>query len=208
MAVRQVRWQHCFYGDGRWATSVRVKAAGAPLGGRLRIRLPEPATVAGGQERQRIIRESFTGPSGQWHWLRGGDAQQRASYLRPGKVRLKQGREKLFAEGDADGDRFDESQGCYALAARDGRCRCTVVPGCRPLVRPVFRVYGPWAEPPAVSAGGLAVREVVLLADGSALFVVPARLDRPTDVDVSGRVPLAGGPPGAATDFSATVGDP
>ena len=37
---------------------------------------------------------------------------------------------------------------------------------------------------------GLAIREVVRLADGSVLFRLPGRLTRPTKVEVRGPVPL------------------
>ncbi len=199
MAVRHLRWEQTFYRDGRWVTSLRVNAGGAAGLDGVSIRLPDSAAIAGAGPGREIIEPGFAGPFGQWSWLLGGVGEagriQERNYLSPASIRILRGREDFFADGDTDRNRFDQSRGCYVLAASDGRCRFTIVPGDEPVVGPVFRIHGPWSEPPMVSAAGLVIRDVVLLDDGSALFMIPTSLAGPAEVEVSpavGRAARAG----------------
>ena len=59
-----------------------------------------------------------------------------------------------YAPGDADRDGFDESQGCYFLAASRGHCRFTIFPPREGLLGPVFRIAGPWTGPVNVNTEG------------------------------------------------------
>ncbi|MFW6066463.1 MAG: hypothetical protein ACOC9S_06540 [Planctomycetota bacterium] len=189
MSVRKIRWEHTFYSDGRWVCSVDLDAAGAEDFSGLTIRLPSVAAVAG-DGRSGIIEEpGFSGPSGRWSYLIGGAGRHRrvheANYLNPPKITPQRAREDTFAAGDFDEDLFDESQGCFTIFASGGRCRFTVRPGDEPRANPVFRVVGPWSRPPVVTVAGMRIGDVVLLEDGSALFVLPVALQSGVEVELS-----------------------
>lgn len=94
------------------------------------------------------------------------------------------------ADGDVGGDGFDESQGCYHLRAKAGHCRFALSPAGEALADVVIRVVGGWKASVTVNSEGLAVRDLVRLPDGSALFVLPGAWNRPRWVEVSGSVPL------------------
>jgi hypothetical protein len=109
------------------------------------------------------------------------------SYLRPGQLRKELAEEEVYAPGDAQKDGFDESQGCYFLAARQNRCRFTLAPPEGGVVDPVFRVAGEFQAGASASSEGLAVRDVVSLEDGSVLLILPGRVVRATTVEVVGK---------------------
>lgn len=204
MAVRKVVWEHTFYGDGRWVCSTNLDAAGAGQFSGLRIRLPSPAAVAGRGISDRIDDPDFTGPVGRWSYLDAPAGEQgrlqEANYLDPQRITPTRAGEDSYAAGDANRDRFDESQGCFVVSARDGRCRFGIEPNSEPLIRPVFRVIGPWSEAPMVTAAGMRVKDVTLLKDGSALFVLPGSVRSPMEVEVIG--------PQGEANISPTKGDP
>jgi len=194
LAVRQIRWEYTFYADGRWVTYVQLNNSGGREIGALRLRFPRPAAWAGGEVSPELLVRNLVGPVGRWSCLIAPARLQRqtleTNYIRPGRIRAAIAVEGFFAPGDSDRDGFDESQGCYALAARGGHCRFTILPPVGGLVDPFFRVAGRWEGPVSVNSEGLAVRNVVRLDDGSALFMVPGFIDRPTAVEVTGKVPL------------------
>jgi hypothetical protein len=196
LAVRKIRWEHTFYADGRWVAQATLNNAGGREVGSIGVFLPvEVAWSDGTISRQRVVR-SFAGPVGRWQWLLpppgpNGKAIA-AAYGRPGRLAARIARGGAFAPGDPQRDGFDESQGCYFLAARAGQCRFSLVPPPGGLWEPAFRVAGRWRGPVHVSSEGLAVRPVVTLADGSALFRLPGQIRRPTAVEVTGEI----GPPG------------
>lgn len=192
-AVRRVRWVHTFYDDGRRVTHLAINNAGGRRIAAVAIRPAEPCATPEAPRVERIVADEFDGPVGQWSWLCAPDAAARRRYARPPGVRVVLG-EPGFAPGDADRDRFDESQGCYFLRARAGNCRFVVAPAGDAPGRAVFRVEGRWTRRTSVNAAGCAVRNVVRLPDGDALFALSARADHPTPVEVTGPVPPAAGP--------------
>lgn len=190
-SVHRLGWEATVYGDGRWVTHARLNNAGGGPIAKVLFELPGLAGAWAGGRLSRTWRdEDFVGPIGRWSCLMppaGGQARQVAeNYLAPGAVELLLGREGVFAAGDADRDGFDESQGCYVLAGLRGHCRFRIVPPAGGLVRPVFRVLGPWSGPVSVNFHGKAIRTQARLADGSVLFAVPETLARPVRVEVFG----------------------
>ena len=189
LAVRRIVWEHTFYADGRWATHLTLNNAGGADIAAVRIRLPAPAAWHGGAVADTLEQRDFAGTAGRWSYLLAppGDDQglHQHSFHHPARLDVKLGG-LIEQAGHPARDGFDERQGCYVLVARRGNCRFTVVPGAAGPINPVFRVVGPWDGPVRVSSEGLAVREVVKLPDGSALFRLPGKIDRPTAVEVVG----------------------
>lgn len=204
MAMRKVRWEHTLYGDGRWVCSVEVDAAGAEQFSGLRIRLPSVSAVAGIGLTDRIDEPDFSGPSARWSWLEaapGGDGGlQRDSYLSKQVIQPSSAPADSYAPGDVDRDGFDESQGCFAIFAQSDRCGFIVKPAGGPLVSPVFRVIGRWSQKPVVTVAGMRIRRVLLLDDGSVLFVVPGLVKHAAVVEVAGTA--------RAENISSSNGDP
>jgi len=191
MAVRRVAWEHTFYGDGSWVTHVLLNNAGGEdiaavvltPGGR-------PAWAKYGLTRS-VNDSSGRGPVWTWSYRRVLGEQEDwgrgEEFSRPASVRPRIGLEDAYAEGDANRDRFDESQGCYFLASKAGTCRFEFLPPSQGIVRPVFRVAGNWDGPVRVHVAGRPVRQAARLADGSVLFETPGLVDRPRLIEVTGR---------------------
>jgi len=192
--VRRIRWEYTFYGDGRWVTHVELNNAGGRPIGAVRIRWPRPVEWNGKDASADTLVKEFAGIVERWSCLLPPPTDQggtfRTNYANPGKLRRRIVAEGVFAPADTDRNGFDESQGCYFLAAKRGHCRFTVLPPTEGLLHPVFRIFGRWTGPVSVNSQGLAVREVVRLADGSVLFALPGLLARPTEVEITGRAAL------------------
>jgi len=190
LAVRHVRWVYTFYGDGRWVTHVELNNAGGAETAAVGLWTAGKVAWAADGVSDRFIESSFPGPVGRWDYLVAPaglhhDAIE-AAYLHPADLTIDVGQADAYAPGDANRDRFDESQGCYFLAARAGNCRFTIHPPHGGLLNPAFRIAGPFAKAPQVSSVGLAIRDVVLLSDGSALFLLKEYLRVPTAIEVTG----------------------
>jgi hypothetical protein len=185
---RWVQWELTIYGDGREVLSVWLSNAGGEPIRQVALTTKTPVSWAGGATQKQLIERDFIGPVGRWNALLSAgtlpEEQVRGNYLAPAAVELDWARKDWYAPGDLDRDGFDESQGCYAVAARSGRCLFTLRPGREALVRPIVRVAGPFGQVPAVQASGRVVREVVLLEDGSALLALPGQYDRAVMVEV------------------------
>ena len=199
MAVRQVRWEYTFYADGRWLTHVSINNAGGDELSQVRLLMPAAVKsaiwgqglstgIASGQMAQDVIaRWSYLTT-----WPINADADQAlASYLSPGRLQMR-------LAGKISDDRqegaaieesgFDPSQGCYLAASRFGQCRFTLVPppAGPAICNATFRILGRWAGAVSVNVDGLPVRDVAILQDGSALFVVPGLIQRPSEIEVFG----------------------
>ncbi len=196
LAIRQIRWEYTFYADGRWATFVEINnAGGADIAA---VRIAPFATVAlagtaetGGCETAEIRSQGLGGPIARWAFLWTPETpegkQVRANYLDHGVIRQTMGAPGQ-APGDLDRDGFDETQGCYVLAADPaGHCRFALTPPPGGLRDPIFRIIGRWEGKVAVNSEGLLIRNVTDLGDGSVLFALKGLIDRPTHVEVTGR---------------------
>ncbi|MCY2923830.1 MAG: hypothetical protein NT031_00040 [Planctomycetota bacterium] len=191
MSVRRLAFEYTLWSDGRCVTSIELNNAGGLELGSLRLRSPAPGAWAELGERPEVLASPFRGPVGLWQYLlppavpRG--AVIAANYLRPPPVEIALGLKDAFAPGDANRDRFDESQGCYVLAAAPGgHCRFSVTPGPEGLLNPAFRVLGPWRGSVSVQTAGRVIRHVGLTDDGSAVFVLEGLFSDPFPVEVAG----------------------
>ena len=155
---------------------------------RLRSRAAGPVAWGRGVIGRELVDNAFFTPLHRWSFLASllEDSRDAAkSYNAPGVLRAALAAKDSFAEGDLDRDGFDESQGCYYLRGQGGRCRFTLTPPPGGVVRPVFRVAGPWRGDVAVSWDGQAIRDTVLLQDGSILFILEGRVTRAANVEIS-----------------------
>ncbi|KPK84708.1 MAG: hypothetical protein AMJ81_04950 [Phycisphaerae bacterium SM23_33] len=196
LAVRQIRWEHTFYADGREVTDLVVNNAGGQDVSALRVKAPAAAAWSGGGRGAVLEVERFGGSVGRWSFLTAPQGQHRslyeANYVKPAGVEIRMGRQEA-CDGDVDADGFDESQGCYHLQAKDGHCRFLLKPGAEGLADAVIRVRGGWKGGVTASSEGLALRDLIRVPDGTVLFLVPGVSTRPRWVEVTGPVSLLEG---------------
>jgi len=189
MPARRLRWEYTFYGDGRCVTDIELELDGGAGIGAVRLLTPGPAAWADGDVTDNRLIRPFPGPRGGWSYLSWaqGEAPERAigSYLAPGRLEVLAGQVDIVP-GDRDRDGFDESTGAYCLRGRAGYCRFTLIPPADGLVRPVFRVSGPWPGEVYINCAGQPIRRWARLKDGSILFLLPGEVSRPCVVEVWG----------------------
>jgi hypothetical protein len=187
LSVRQIRWEHTFYPDGRWITSMELNNSGGGSIEGVAIRWPDNVALAGQGATNELLEASFRGPIGRWCWMqaRGSRAGELlADYMEPPIVSV---------DGKAlDAKSFEPREGCYLVHARSTPCRLSVQPSAAAACRPVVRLWGPWAGEVAASSEGLPLRDISTLSDGSVLIVLPMQLQRATAVEVIG-APRRGG---------------
>ena len=190
--VRQIRWEYTFYPDGRLITDAAVNNVGGRRLATVSLAAPRQAMWSDGTRRRRLVVNDFA-DVGRWSFLLAAAGPRRKTYednyASPARLEVRMG-DKGVADGDAGGDGFDETRGCYRLEAAAGHCRFYFHPPPGGLADPVVRVTGRWKAKVAASSEGLALRRLVRLADGSVLFVVPGLLKRPGWVEVTGKVPF------------------
>jgi len=200
LGVPRVLWELTVYGDGRRVMHVELNNAGGQEIGPVRLRLDSAGAWAGGPasaiapageggavEQEMKLADLKSG-AGRWDYLiappDGQEAIVQQAYLTPGRIRPRLAQD---APGDnSRGDHFDQSQGCYVLAAKDGNCRFTIEPPQAGLRNPVFHIIGPWQGKVTANADGRAIPDIVRLDDGSVLFVIEGLIQRATDIEVSG----------------------
>jgi hypothetical protein len=192
LAIRQIRWEHTIYADGRWITNVELNNAGGKEIRQVGMFLASPAAWGDRAVSSERIESSFTGPVGRWNYMfPSPNAAQRSSfdqYLQPGRIEIHMGSGEINTQRDIDANRFDESRGCYYLSASpSGHCRFTFHPARTGANNAVFHISGPWGESVSVNAAGMALREITRLNDGSVLFVLPGRVTAPRRIEVTGK---------------------
>jgi len=196
LAIRQIRWEHTFYPDGRWVSSVELNNAGGSELGPVRLTPFGPVALTGTGLVDSIPSLEQPGSVARWSylWAPSDEVGRRmaANYLEHGQIRQTMG-QPAWAPGDEDRDGFDETQGCYVLAAdQAGHCRFLLTPPPGGLASPIFRIVGKWEGRVAVNSEGLLIRDIVTLDDGSILFSLPGLINRPTAVEITGQA--AAGP--------------
>jgi len=191
LAVRRIRWEYAIYGDGRWVSQMQLNNSGGNEIGSVRLWLAGEAGWSYGVLSRDLVIRDFQGPVGKWSYLeppnslRGDTLCQ--NHMRPGRVRPIVGTLTPTAEGDDDGDGYNEAQGCYFVRSSNGQCRFVLVPPAEGLLDPAVNVAGPWQARIAVNVQGMAIHKVAKLEDGSVLFIVPGWIRQPTVVEVSSR---------------------
>jgi hypothetical protein len=207
--VRQIRWEYTFYGDGRWITGVGINNPSGGEIGDLRILLPWTVGWSDGKSSDNIRIDGVASSAIRLSYISvfPNDRLDRtlADYAYPARIEVSSAGQPPSGE---DGKAFfDASQGCYVVPGT-GRCRFVFQPGRTAPTNPVFRITGSWRESVTVNAAGLVLssrqgeagtaskptlapsprweetRRVVLLSDGSALFVVPGQVSSPLPVEV------------------------
>jgi hypothetical protein len=196
LGIRRIRWEYTFYPDGRWVTDLLINNAGGPEVSHLRLTCPEEAALVLPSRNLRarttgslalsgpIFRCAFqmTGPGS------AGPADAQRAYLQPAEVRVALGQEDWYAPGDRNRDRFDESQGCYHLRARNGYCRFRLDPPV-PVAEPVIVVEDMPEGPLSIHADGLAIRDYWKSPRGQLIFRLPETFRTSTAVEISPLVP-------------------
>lgn len=190
MAVRQIRWEYTIYADGRCVVQGVLNNAGGREIETVGVFTSTDVVFHGGLKGRKLIVGEFAGQVGRWRYFLAppGEAGPlaAANYLHPAKLQATIAGVGARAPGDGDRDGFDESQGCYYLAARGGECRFVLVPPAGGVVSPVFVVAGTFPAGASVSSEGLAIRPVVRRADGSVLFRLDGVCHGRTAIEVSG----------------------
>jgi hypothetical protein len=195
MAVRQIRWEYTIYGDGRCVVQGVLNNAGGSEIAAVGVFSAADAVFHGQSTGRQMVVNDFAGEVGRWRCLilpQGLSASvQAANYLHPGAIRPSVAEPDVRAAGDGDRDGFDESQGCYYLAAKGGQCRFMLDPPPDGLLNPVLLLAGPWPGQVHVSSEGLAIRSVVRRPDGSVLLRLDGLHRQAVAVEVSGTAGVA-----------------
>ena len=199
LAVRRLRWEYTFYGDGRWVTHLEVNNSGGRQIELVRVLTDVPVAMAGRTVSRELAAYGLGSDVGRWSFMSARDGEDKVSqeraYLNPGRIVPMLAAQDVYAAGDADRDRFDESEGCYVLGARSGHCRFTIHPPADGLPSAVFRILasgsapgkaGRWEGTPSINMEGQVLRDVAVQGQ-NLLFSIPGRVDRPTVVEVLGR---------------------
>jgi len=195
MAVRQIRWEYTIYGDGRCVVQGLLNNAGGSEIAAAGVFTTTDAAFHGRSTGRQLVVNDFAGEVGRWRYLllpqgRLGPLLA-ANYLHPWAIRPSVAEPDVRAAGDGDRDGFDESQGCYYLAARGGQCRFVLEPppdAPEGLLNPVLLLAGSWSGEVNVSSEGLAIRSVVRRPDGSVLVRLDGLHRQAMAVEVSGPV--------------------
>ena len=180
MGVRQIRWEHTLYGDGRWITLIQLNNAGGPEIAAAGLVPPASVWTTDAQTPVERIEAALAAPAAHWTWMMPPREIEvgPGAYATPAALQLAQGQEDAFAAGDRDRDRFDESQGCYWVQASAGRCRFRLLADEMPMVDAMVVLDG--IDPKAVvTMEGVVLRDKVPLGERQMLLKIPGRLDRP-----------------------------
>jgi hypothetical protein len=101
------------------------------------------------------------------------------------------------AEGDSDGDGFDETRGSHRLIATGGRFAFRLTPTVGPATRPTFEIENVPEGEVRVTFDGATTAEVARLEEGGVLIVLPGAFVEPAEVRV--RVVAAASPTTSAS---------
>lgn len=110
-----------------------------------------------------------------------------ADYAEPARVGATSGRVLTDVPGDLDADGFNESQGCYELAADAGVLRFAFDPAGRLRYQPVFRVHGTQGLRTWVYVDGRIIQSTGRDAQGRLVIRLPEVVSRPLSVEVYSR---------------------
>jgi hypothetical protein len=104
----------------------------------------------------------------------------------PGEIEIAEtmGRVERRSSGDENNDGYNEARAAYMLIASGPRLEFTVSPRAVPILRPVFEITGLPEGKPLVTVEGRLVEQVLRLDDGTLLVEIPAKMTRPTTVNL------------------------
>lgn len=113
-------------------------------------------------------------------------------YQHPAKLDVRVGRRITDADGDLNADGFNESEGCYELAADGNLVRFRLDPAGQLRHAPVFRVRGSSGRDAWIYCEGRIVDAQGRDASGDLLFTPGRPISQPTAFDVNLRPAVAG----------------
>jgi hypothetical protein len=94
------------------------------------------------------------------------------------------GRVNRRSDGDANNDGYNESRASYQIIATGPRLQMKIIPRSVAVLAPTFEIAG---FPPGnvlVTIEGRLIENTLRLQDGTLLVQIPARIERPTTVDL------------------------
>jgi len=94
------------------------------------------------------------------------------------------GRLNRSTAGDANNDGYNESRGAYEILASGPRVELTITPRTSTLSRPVFEIAALPTGNVLVNMEGQLISGAVRLSNGDLLLELPARIERPTLVNI------------------------
>lgn len=192
LAVRQIRWEYIFLPDGRIVTDLVVNNAGEEDVSAVRVVPPTSAAWSDGRL-ARLAMGKLPGGVGRWSFLTAAEGDRTAfyenNYAKPPGVQLRMGR-KQVCDGDANNDGFDESQGCWCLRSTAGHCQFRFTDIGAGLADAMVRIRGPWRSGVTASCEGEALRQQVVLPDGSLLLRIGELIHQSRWIEINGPVPL------------------
>jgi hypothetical protein len=109
------------------------------------------------------------------------------SHTNPGKITVadaSMGRVNRNSDGDANNDGYNETLGAYQVIAKGPRMEMTLAPASAELVRPLIEISDLPAGKPLVTLEGRLIESLTRLKNGNVLIEVPARIERPTTLNV------------------------
>jgi hypothetical protein len=86
--------------------------------------------------------------------------------------------------GDANNDGYNEARGAYQVIASGPRVELTITPRTSALARPVLEIAGLPPGNVLVNMEGQLIAGAVRLSSGDLLLELPAKIERPTIVNV------------------------
>jgi len=202
MSVRQVRWEHTFYADGRWVINIELNNAGGCEVRQVAMRLSERAAWSDGTIGDRLVDDDLPAPVGRWSGLLissgtfnqgktpAGQADTDAvarkyrMYHDPGEFRPKDAGSYGYAAGDENRDGYDESHGCYYLYCQPGLHRLILRPGRWGVRDPVIAIGGDSDDKVSVVAAGLAIRRLISETDMH-VFIIPGEINEPIVLEIT-----------------------
>lgn len=113
-------------------------------------------------------------------------AEQARQHATPAEVHVPEamGRPNRSTPGDANNDGYNEARGTYQVVAFGPRVEMTITPRTSTLSRPVFEIAGLPPGNVLVNMEGQLIAGAVRLSNGDLLLELPARIERPTLVNV------------------------
>lgn len=108
------------------------------------------------------------------------------SHKSPADVTVEEAHGRLDAatEGDAENDGYNEVRGAYQIVARTPRVALRLTPRGAPVVSPVLEIQGLPAGRVSAHVEGRLIESTDRLPDGTALVLLPLKLERATTVTV------------------------
>jgi hypothetical protein len=110
-----------------------------------------------------------------------------ADYQQPATVAPLQGHVITDAPGDLNHDGFNESEGLYELAPKEGLLRFKLLPGSSLRHNPIFRVHGTARADCWVYADGRIIRRQGRDQSGNLLFTLSGVVTTPLTIEVNTR---------------------